>query len=89
MEKTLFFFTSIRQLLGISFFIPTFEEILKLYVECLKVLKRKVKLVLPFFLFFNGLKVHMGDTDRVMGTKGWPMDELWSMWHFRGLNPLT
>jgi len=70
--------------LGISSFIPTFEVILKLYIVYLKLLKRKVKFVLPFFWFFNGLEFHVGDMDRVMGTRGWPMDELWFMWHFKG-----
>jgi len=78
------FFTSTKQLFSISSFIPTFEVILKLYVVYLKLLKQKMKLILPFFCFFNGLKVHVRDMDRIIGTKGWPVDELWSMWHFRG-----
>jgi len=35
------------------------------------------------FVFFNELEVHVGDMHRIMETKGWPMDELWSMWHFK------
>jgi len=73
------FFTSTRQFFGISSFIPTFKVILKLYVVYLKLFKRKMKLVLPFFSFFNELEVHVGDMDRVMETRQWPMDELWFM----------
>jgi len=70
------FFTSTRQLFGVSSFILIFEDILKLCDVYLKLLKRKVKLILPFFWFFNGLKVHVGNMDRVIGTRGWPMEEL-------------
>jgi len=35
-----------------------------------------MKLVLPFFVYFNRLKIHIGDMDKVLGTKGWPIDEL-------------
>jgi len=48
-----------------------------------------VNLVLSSFVFFNGIKVHVGDMDRVMGSKEWPIDELWPMWHFRGQNSLA
>jgi len=43
------FFTYVSQLFDISSFIPILEDILELYFVCLKLLKQKVKLVLPFF----------------------------------------
>jgi len=76
MEKILFFLPLLDNFLGISYFILTFEDILKLCIMCLKLLIQKVKLVLPFFWVFNELEVHVGDINRVMGTKGWPMDEV-------------
>jgi len=49
---------------------------LKLYFVYLKLLKQKVKLVLSFFCFFKGLKLHIGDMDSVIEEKEWPMEEL-------------
>jgi len=37
-------------------------------------LNGKVKFVLSFFLFFKGFEGNVGDKDRIMEEKRWPMD---------------
>jgi len=42
-----------------------------------EVVDMKGKACFTILLGFNGLEVYIGDMDRVMGTKGWPMDGQW------------